>query len=212
MHRRTLLAAAVLSPVLRSAHAQGPAPFQRTAQDQADIARIETYLDGIRTLKARFLQVAPNGAITQGTAWLDRPGRLRFQYDPPAPYLLVANYGQLVFFDTQLNQTTNLFLSRTPLGILLAEHVRLSGDVTVTGVSRLSGQLQVTLVRTSSPSDGSLTLVFSDPPLVLRQWITIDAQRKETRVTLYDVQLGGTFNQALFNIATPVHRPGSSNG
>jgi outer membrane lipoprotein-sorting protein len=210
MRRRALLAAGLLLPLCHPARAQIPA-LQLTPQDQADLKRIETYLNAIQTLKARFLQVAPNGAITQGTVWLDRPGRLRFQYDPPAPYLLVANHGLLVFRDTQLGQTSNLFLSQTPLGILLADHVDLSGPVTVSGISRLPGQLRVSLVRTASPADGSLTLVFSDNPLVLRQWTVIDAQRKETRVSLYDAQLGGTFDQALFDVATPA-RPSGSNG
>ena len=63
------------------------------------MARITTYLDGLRTMKAHFLQVAPSGAITQGTVWLDRPGRMRFQYDPPSPLLLVAGHGLVVFHD-----------------------------------------------------------------------------------------------------------------
>ena len=93
------------------------------------------------TLKAHFLQVAPNGGLSEGTAWLQRPGRMRFQYDPPAPFLLVAAHGLLVFRDSQLNQTSNLFLSQTPLGILLADKVTLSGDVTVTGMAHQPGQI-----------------------------------------------------------------------
>lgn len=210
MRRRSLLTLApallTLGPVvLRPARAQsGPAlGIQPSAQDQADLARVEAYLDGLRTLKAHFLQVAPDGALSEGTAWLERPGRMRFQYDPPAPFLLVANYELLVFQDTKLGQNSTVPLSRTPLGILLAEHVHLSGDVTVTKLVRQPGQLQVSLVRTASPSDGTLTLIFADPPLALRQWTVLDAQRKETRVTLYNVQLGGSFDQSLFNVAAP---------
>ena len=85
MQRRTLLRLLPLPLVLvtRGLHAQPR--FQPTAQDRADLARIETYLDTLRTLKAHFLQVAPNGALAEGTAWLDRPGRMRFQYDPAEP-------------------------------------------------------------------------------------------------------------------------------
>jgi outer membrane lipoprotein-sorting protein len=205
MYRRTLLTAALTAAVSRSVAAQSAAPsgFQPTAQDQADLTRVETYLDGIHTLKAHFLQVAPDGGLSEGTAWLERPGRLRFQYDPPAPFILVANHGLLVFHDTKLQQVTNLPLSQTPLGILLSDHVRLSGDVTVTRLARLPGQLQVSLIRTSRPSDGTLTLIFSDNPLALRQWTVVDAQRKETRVTLYNVELGANFDQDLFNVANP---------
>jgi outer membrane lipoprotein-sorting protein len=212
MHRRFLLALPLLLSAPRQASAQGAPPpaWQPNPQDRADLTRIETYLDQLRTLKAHFLQVAPDGAITEGTAWLERPGRMRFQYNPPAPFLLVAAHGLLVFHDGKLGQTSQMFLSQTPLGILLADKVTLAGDVTVTGMQRQPGQLQVSLVRTASPSDGTLTLIFADPPMALRQWTVLDAQRKETRVTLYNVELGGSFDPVLFDVAHP--EPHSGNG
>ena len=211
MRRRALVALPLLLATFRPARAQRAAAggFQPTAQDRADLARIEAYLNSLHTLKAHFLQVAPDGRISEGTAWLERPGRMRFQYDPPAPFLLVAAYGLLVFRDSQLNQTSNIPLSQTPLGILLSDKVTLAGDVTVTGMAREAGQIQVSLVRTASPSDGTLTLIFADNPLTLRQWTVVDAQRKETRVTLYNVQLGGSFDPALFNVANPAQNPGN---
>jgi outer membrane lipoprotein-sorting protein len=214
MHRRTLFALPLLLAAPRLAQAQRVPVlgFQPTAQDRADLTRVETYLDQLRTLKAHFLQVAPDGALSEGTAWLDRPGRMRFQYDPPAPFVLVANHGLLLFRDSKLQQTSTVPLSQTPLGILLADQVHLSGDVTVTGLVRQPGQLQVSLVRTASPADGTLTLVFADPPLTLRQWTVLDAQRKETRVTLYNTQLGGSFDQALFDVATPAPSRPAGNG
>ncbi|MBS0638251.1 MAG: outer membrane lipoprotein carrier protein LolA [Acetobacteraceae bacterium] len=204
--RRLALATAALFPFSLSAHA---ALDVRSPQDQADISRVEAYLNGLRTLKAQFYQVAPDGGISQGTAWVDRPGKMRFQYDPPAPFLLVAAHGVLTFNDSSLQQTTNVPLSRTPLGILLAENVALSGNVTVTAIQRLPGQLQMTLVRTDSPGDGSLTLIFTDQPLALRQWVVVDAQRRETHVTLTNIALGGRFDPALFEqLAPPAARKG----
>jgi outer membrane lipoprotein-sorting protein len=205
MHRRTLLALPLLAVLAPSAHAQG---VQLTAQDQADLARIEAYLNGLHTLKARFLQVAPDGSTSGGLAWLERPGRMRFQYEPPSPLLLVAGHGLFVFYDRQLRQTTNLPLESTPLGLLLRDHLTLSGDVTVTGIQRVPGQIQVTMVRTKSPGDGSLTLVFADNPLALRQWAVVDAQHQETRVSLFNVELGGTFDPDMFSFVDPKFSPG----
>ncbi|MCW3477250.1 LolA family protein [Limobrevibacterium gyesilva] len=211
MNRRTLFALPLLSLAASALPGSGSARAQAVAltpQDRADIARIETYLDGLHSLKGRFLQVSPNGATSEGTAWVERPGRLRFEYDPPSPLLLIAGHGLVVFHDKKLQQTSNFPLSSTPLGILLADNVRLTGNVTVTGIFRLPGQLQVTMVRTSSPGDGSLTLIFADNPLSLRQWAVIDGQRQETRVSLFNVQLGDRFDQKLFEFEDPRMQPG----
>ena len=221
MNRRTLLAAL---PILALpgfalsglalpglAHAQArAAPL--SAQDRADIARIEAYLNSVRSLHSRFLQMAPDGGTSEGQAWLVRPGRLRFQYDPPSPFLLVGGNGLLVFHDSQLKQTSNIPLGQTPLGLLLQDNLRLSGEVTVTGMARLPGQVQVSLVRTRSPQDGTLTLIFADAPLTLRQWTVLDAQRHETRITLYNVELGGTFPSNLFQFIDPRFFQNNSGG
>ncbi len=214
MNRRTLIRLPLLAAFSTLAEAARAAPpaAALTPRDRADLARIETYMNGVHTLKARFLQVAPSGATAEGVAWMERPGRMRFEYDKPSPLLLVAGYGLFIFHDSQLNQTTNLPLSATPLGLLLRDNLRLSGDVTVTGIERLPGQIQVSMVRTATPDEGSLTLVFTEEPLALRQWSVVDAQRQETRVTLYNVELGGTFDQKLFAYVPGVSKDRSSGG
>lgn len=196
MNRRTLLAALALFPLAARAGSLTP-------QDLSDLQRVQAYLNSITSLKARFQQIAPNGSVTTGTVWLERPGRMRFQYDPPAPFLLVAAHGLLVFHDSQLGQTSNIPIDRTPLGILLRDNMTFSGDVTVTSIVRFPGQLQISLYRTPTPAEGSLTLIFADSPLALRSWTVVDAQRQETRVALFDVVTGGTFDQSLFTYIDP---------
>jgi outer membrane lipoprotein-sorting protein len=203
MNRRTLLTFLALALFPAAAYAAKAVPMALTPQDQADLSRIEAYLDSLKNLKARFLQVAPDGTVSEGNAYLSRPGRMRFEYDKPSPFLLVAGFGSAVFYDKQLNQTTSVPLGTTPLGILLADHVRLSGDITVTGIQRDPGQIQITTTRTNSPEDGSLTLVFADKPLALRQWAVLDAQRQETRVSLFSIELGGDFPASMFQFEDP---------
>jgi outer membrane lipoprotein-sorting protein len=202
MKRRFLLPLPFLLPLAARAQTSAPAPAL-SAQDKTDITRVETYLNSLHNLRARFLQVAPDGRTSEGNAWISRPGRLRFEYDPPSPLLLVAGHGLVVFHDKQLMQTENFMIGQTPLGILLSDNLKLSGDITVTSVNRLPGQLQITVYRTSSPGDGTLTLVFTDPPLALRQWEVVDGQRQSTRVTLFNVELGGTFDSKLFEFIDP---------
>jgi outer membrane lipoprotein-sorting protein len=202
IHRRIALAAGLSLAALPFAGlwaSSRGAEAQISNQDRADLSRIEAYLNGIRSLRARFVQTAPDGSITGGLALMQRPGRMRFQYDPPSPFLLVANYGVLVFHDAQLNQTSNIPLSRTPLGILLGDHTTLSGDVTVTRFVRLPGQIQVSLVRAASPGEGTLTLIFADNPLTLRQWIVLDQQGKQTRVAFTDMEVGANVDARLFD-------------
>ncbi|MBB2176493.1 LolA family protein [Gluconacetobacter johannae] len=185
-------AAAVACPVsMPAARAQTAAALSLSPADRAWVQRVQAYLNGITTLEAQFQQLAPDGKRTTGTAWLNRPGRMRFEYDKPSPLLLVANHGQVVFNDSQLGQTTTIPLDKTPLGLLLRPDLQLSGDVTVTGFTHANGLVQVTLARTASPGDGSLTLVFHDNPLALRSWSVVDAQGQETRVDLFNVRLGG---------------------
>ena len=201
MERRHLLGAGLA--LACAGLAARPAEAALSAADRAEITRAQAYLDSITTLKARFLQVAPDGSTATGTAWLDRPGRMRFQYDPPSPLLLVAGHGLFVYYDASLQQTSNLPLASTPLGLLLQRHLRLSGDVTVTAVRHRPGELILRLVRTRNPAQGSLTLVFADPPLVLRQWQVEDARHQVTQVTLYNIETGGRFKPSLFTFIDP---------
>lgn len=204
--RGVALAGLALLPLLaapRAVAAAPPPPASASVTAPAELARIAAYLNTIHTLKAHFLQVAPDGAISEGTAWMERPGRMRFQYAPPSPLLLVAGDGLVMFHDASLGQTSTVPLGRTPLGILLAKQVRLEGPVEVTALRHLPGEVAVTLHRRASPGEGSLTLVFTTDPLTLRQWTVTDPQNQRTTVTLENVETGGRFNPDLFSVVTP---------
>jgi len=176
--------------------------FVPNTAEQAVISQAEAYLNAQTSLTANFLQVAADGSTRSGKAWLERPGKMRFAYDPPDSQLLVAGFGLLVYHDPDLDQTTNIPLGSTPLGILLAKHVVLTGDVTVTNVTLQPGEDDITLIRTGKAAEGSLTLVFGTDPLELRQWVVDDAQGRQTRVSLYDIAPAGPFPDSLFEYNT----------
>ena len=181
---------------------------QTSPRDRADLTRIEGYLNSIRTMRAKFVQTAPDGDIARGKAFLQRPGKMRFEYDPPSPFLLVANRGTLIFHDDSLKQTTNIPLSHTPMGLLLADETKLSGDVTVTSFLRTPGQLQVGLVRAASPGEGTLTLILADDPMLLRGWVVVDPQGKQTRIVLTDLEQGARLDAKLFEFQNIIPAPG----
>jgi outer membrane lipoprotein-sorting protein len=168
----------------------GSAYAARLAPPAADIpvlTKVTNYLNGLKTITAKFMQVGPDGSVRTGKAIVQRPGKMRFQYDKPNPQLLVAGFGLLVYHDPELDQTTNIPLASTPLGILLDRTVRLSGKVTVTKISQPPGEVQVSLIRTGKAQQGHITLVFSTDPMELRQWRVTDNQGQLTQVSLYDL-------------------------
>jgi len=200
MHRRTLLtAAALLMP--QAVHAQGLSP-----SDRAVVAAVEAYFNGITTLRARFLQISQQGASAEGTAMIWRPGRMRFDYDPPEPTLLIAADRQFFHWDKELRQPAIVPLASTPLGVLLQEPLRLTGDITVAAVERGEGLVRVTLHRTGREGEGRIQLVLDEAPMVLRQWAVQDAQGFVTRVTLTDMRLGERFDPFLFAFNDPRFR------
>lgn len=208
---RAALAALALSvmgplmpPSMTEAHAAGPRRAQLSPQDRADIARAEAHLNSIATLRARFLQVAPNGMQAEGTAFISRPGRMRLQYDPPSPLLVVANGRFLIFHDRELGEPSYIPLNATPAGVLVRENVRLDGsDLAVTRVARRAGVLEISLVDPKDSGQGELTLVFSEGPLTLRQWRVLDAQGQVTTVSLYEAQTGIALDPKLFQFQDP---------
>ncbi len=174
-----------------------------SAGDKADIARIERYLNNISTMRARFLQIAANDELSQGWVFLSRPGKLRVEYDPPTPILIIGDGAWLIYHDSELEQTTYRSLESSLAGFLVQKTVRLGGAVTVTGLERGPGVIRVKLVKSGEAEEGSLALTFSDRPLVLRQWTMTDAEGQATQIALVNAQFGLSLDEALFEFTEP---------
>lgn len=199
---RRLFAVLLLALVL-----PGTALARLTTEDTADIQRAEQYLNKITTLKARFLQVASNGAHAEGIAYLSRPGKMRLDYLPPSPIQVYARSGMLVYFDKTLQQTSYVDIDQTPAGVLVRQQIHLTGeDITVTGVRRGQGTLEMDLVRTKDPGAGSITLIFTEQPFALKQWRVRDPQGQVTTVSLFDAQTGLRLDPGLFEFVDPQFR------
>ena len=164
------------------------------------LARIVGYLNRLDTLEGRFLQTSSNGAVAGGSIALQRPGRLRFEYDPPHPLLIIADGTLLLIYDRDLDQATFLPLSQSPLWFLLRDQVTLDSSVEVIGIEEAEGFLHLTLNRRDAEADESLPvrLTFSEPPLVFRRWAITDFQGIETQVRLLETRQGGELDPELF--------------
>jgi outer membrane lipoprotein-sorting protein len=193
--RRAILAGLAALAAPRGTAAQG---FQPSADDRRDIARVESYLQGLRTLRARFLQISDRGGVAEGRLYIQRPGRLRLDYADPAKLLIIVARGQLTQHDRELKQTTQVLVSSTPAAVLLRDKVALEGDVTVTGVERGAGTLRVELMQTADPRAGRITLAFVERPFELASWTVVDGQGTTIRVTLSEIETGVVLNPQLF--------------
>jgi outer membrane lipoprotein-sorting protein len=194
---RALAAALVLlAPTMVAGAA--PAPAALTAQDTLQLQRIAAYLNGIRTMTASFQQIAHNGGLSTGQLWVARPGRMRFEYQPPNPITLLADSASVYYWDKQLNQTSKYELRSTPAWFFLRDPISFGSDVIVTRFEHVGAVYRVTVVESAQPDAGSLTLVLTDNPLALRQWIVVDQQAKTTTVTLSNLQFGVALDPKLF--------------
>ena len=161
-----------------------PNSIKLNQEEKKDLLRIEAYLNEMSALRADFLQVSSNGTVATGKLLMQRPGKIRFEYDPPSPITLISDGYFLRYVDKDLEQVTHIWLEDTPLGLLLKDDLKLSGSITVTKFSRKANILTATLTKSQEPEKGTLSLVFSDKPLALKKWIVRDAQGISTTITL----------------------------
>lgn len=170
------------------------------AVNQADLARISNYLNGISTMEGTFTQVGPDGDLSEGQFYMRRPGRIRFEYRPPNPTLIVADGFWVGVYDTLDNTLDRFPLRETPLDMLLRDRVDLRREGAIQSIERSAGQLRVRAVDPDAPRQGSITMVFNDNPLELVQWIVTDAQGLTTTVALNSVRRNVQLNPSLFHI------------
>ena len=149
-------------------------------------------------LFAEFQQFAQDGGVASGTIYLQRPGKMRIVYDPPTPILIVSDGRAVYYWDSKLEQLSQIGVEDTPAWFLLRPEIKLSDDVTVTGFRREPGVLRIAMTETKSPDQGSLTLVMSERPLELRQWTVVDPQQRQVTVILDSPQYGVQLDPNLF--------------
>ncbi|PJE36059.1 cell envelope biogenesis protein LolA [Pseudooceanicola lipolyticus] len=184
-------------------------PVSAPAQDTLPLGDISAYLNGIETAESSFTQFNEDGSRSTGTLYIKRPGRMRFEYDPPNSGVVIAGSGTVIVHDTKSNQPPETYpLKRTPLSIILASEVDLDRANMVVGHST-EGDL--TVVRAQDPDNpeyGHIDLTFSADPVALRQWIITNEQGARTAVVLDGLTTGAALSNDLFNVQ--VKRGGSN--
>jgi outer membrane lipoprotein-sorting protein len=192
------LSALVLAP---AAYAQQATPVVLDGAARAEgLALANGSLNGVQRLQGRFIQQSPGGGRATGMFYLQRPGRLRFEYDPPATLLIVSDGNVVAMRDTELRTTERTPLRSTPLNLILGETINLERDARVLRVSRAGPWLMVTARDRRGQTDGQITLQFFGPNAELRSWDVIDATGARTRVTLSDITQPASLDRSLFRL------------
>ncbi|WP_165191087.1 LolA family protein [Caulobacter soli] len=198
------LAATISGQALAAAQ---PQAASLSAEDQALVDKATAYIQNLGSAKGRFVQTDARGTQTQGTFYLQRPGKARFAYDGPNGLLVVSNGSAVNIFDSRLKTFESYPLSRTPLTLLLAREVRLDRGVRVTGVRKLSDGFSINAVDAKKETRGRIELNFSNGPDLIG-WTVTDAKGAETRVRLVDFEKTSGLDPKLFVLTDPRRRVG----
>lgn len=174
-----------------------------SAADRADVARVEQYLNNIKTLQSKFIQTGHDGRQATGSFLLSRPGKMRLTYDPPFKDFIVADGLFIFYWDGEMRQQSSAPIGSSLADVILRKDLKLGGDVTVRKVSRLPGGLEVTLAEAKDAGKGTITLIFQDKPLTLLRWRVMDAAGLTTEVGLIDAQFGAKIDPDQFIFREP---------
>lgn len=152
-----------------------------------DIKKAEDYLKNLKTVQAEFIQTAHNGSRLSGTFYLNRPGKLRFEYNEVDDFI-VADGTFIYFYDSELQEQTNAPIGQTLADFLLRKDIKLTGDLNVQKISKEDNLKTFTLVETGNEGGGAVKLFFNEEPFALKKWQITDAAGLTTEVLLRDMK------------------------
>ncbi|WP_395650247.1 outer membrane lipoprotein carrier protein LolA [Brevundimonas sp.] len=199
--------AGLAAPALLTGPAAAQAPL--SAEDQATLARAQGYLQALTSAQGTFVETGAGGQRREGRFYIQRPGKMRFEYTNPAGLLVVSDGYNVKRYDPRLETFQQVPLGQTPLSTFLARNVRFDQGVRVDRVTRMqTGAFAITARDSRRPNDGSVILAFAGTPLRLQEWTITDAQGSRTRTQLTSMAPASGLAASLFQLRDPTRRPG----
>jgi outer membrane lipoprotein-sorting protein len=180
----------------------GLVPLASHAAEKLSLNEISRYLNDLKTAQGAFTQINDDGTISTGKLYILRPGRMRFEYDPPEQALVIAAASAVVIIDNKSNQPPETYpLERTPLSLILGRNINLGAARMVTDHSFDGTATIVTAQDPKNPEFGNIQMSFTDTPVQLRQWVVNDANGGQTTVILGAFETGMDLSSSLFDAA-----------
>jgi outer membrane lipoprotein-sorting protein len=177
-----------------------PAKASALSSEQKEaINSISAYLNSFKTMQGEFTQVSPKGNLSRGVFYIAKPGKMRFEYAPPNPFLIVSDGKWLTVKNVKKEKGDQFPLSQTPLRLVLGNKVDILNETKILDFQNQDGILSVTLEdKKNTLGSGQLTLVFDQTRKALQQWVVIDGKGRRTTVTLENVVAGVETDPKLF--------------
>ena len=170
------------------------------AEWPAILAQTSDALTAVKTARGTFVQSNPDGSVVTGTFALNRPGRMRFEYDDPTPVLIVSDGTTVAMQDTELDTVDRVPIGSTPLGLILATDLNVDEDVEVLSIMQNSERLGIRVQDSSGELEGTLTMVFDKSSYALLGWLATDGNDQTTVVDLLDVESNVRVDPRLFRL------------
>jgi outer membrane lipoprotein-sorting protein len=200
MLRRAFLALGLFACLTAPALADPAAP---SADDRGLVQKAQAYLSDLKGAEGRFTQIDPKGRTSAGHFFMLKPGRARFQYDPPAALLVVADGVNVSVYDRKLKTFDQYPLAQTPLALLLSKDVKLDGRIAASIADKTPKGFTLDLRDAKHPADGRLRLSFATAPMTLAGWTVVDAQNQRTLVRLTNLKTATALAPSLFVLSNP---------
>ena len=206
------LALAMAAPRVLAADATPAVPMGLSSEDAREVARIVDYLQGLTSARSGFVQTDARGARSEGTFYLQRPGRARFDYDPPSGLVIASDGRNVTVVDRRLKTRHVYPLGATPLGLFLARTIRLDRGVAVRQVIREAGSVTIVAEDARHKSRGQIALTFSENPLALTGWELKDARGGVVKVRLEGLSAAPPHDAGFFELSNPRTTPDPAAG
>lgn len=195
--RRAILGLALVFAAAPAAPASEP--LSLTPEQEAAVNGISDYLNSFKTLQGEFTQISPKGNLSQGIFFISKPGKMRFEYAPPNPFLIVSDGTWLTIKNVKKEKGDQFPLSQTPLRLVLSNKVDILKDTKILDFQSQDGILAITVEdKKNTLANGQLTLVYDTTRNALQQWVVIDGKGRRTTVSLENVVTGVEPDPKLF--------------